>query len=112
MPDAKYMTDGSVIDYTPGSAVSAGDVVVQSELVGIALDDIAANEKGSLAVRGKFTVPKDTSTAFSAGDLVYWDVADNEAQDTADSGTNKQMGYAEADVLAATATMVVILSPA
>jgi len=38
------------IDYTPGSEVTAGDVVVQNELIGVAVADIAASEKGSLQI--------------------------------------------------------------
>lgn len=113
MADALYTTDGTVIDYTPPSvAVSAGDVVVQAELVGIAVDDIAVLDKGTLRVTGKFTLPKDTSTAFGAGALVYWDVADNECSNTADTGTNKQIGYAELAAGSSDPTMSIILKPA
>ena len=35
MATASFIHDGRSIDYTPGSDVSAGDVVVQGELVGI-----------------------------------------------------------------------------
>jgi predicted RecA/RadA family phage recombinase len=37
------------IDYTPVSAVSAGDVIVSNDLVLIAHTDIAANKKGAVA---------------------------------------------------------------
>lgn len=63
------------VDYTPGSAVSAGDVVVQADLVGVAVNDIAASEKGSLTIDAVIKAPKTagTSTAIAAGDIVYWD---------------------------------------
>ncbi len=77
-PLVNFVHDGKSIDYTPGSAVAAGAVVVQAELVGVAKLPIAANKLGSLAVEGVFDFPKATgaSTAIAAGDVVYWDVAD------------------------------------
>ena len=59
MAQAEFVQEGSAIDYTPGSAVTAGDVVVQSDLVGIAKLDIAANALGALAVAGVFDVAKE-----------------------------------------------------
>jgi len=94
MATARFVHDGDAIDYTPGSAVSAGDVVVQGELVGVAKLDIAANALGALAVKGVFDFPKATgaSTAIAAGANVYWDVADTEAKEDAESGANKLIG--------------------
>jgi len=94
MAVATFVHDGAAIDYTPGAAVAAGDVVVQGELIGIAKTPIAANALGALAVDGVYDLPKATgvSTAITAGALVYWDVADGEATTAADSGTNKLLG--------------------
>ena len=68
MATAEYVQNGDYLDYTPGSAVSAGDVVVQGDLIGIAKGDIAADTLGALAVTGVFDVPKATgaSTAITA----------------------------------------------
>lgn len=94
MPQATFVQDGRVIDYTPGTAVAAGDVVVQGDLVGIAKRPIAANELGALSVEGVFNFPKATggSTAIAAGATVYWDVADGEAKTDDETGANKQLG--------------------
>lgn len=110
MATAIFRHKGDAIDYTPGSAVSAGDVVVQGELVGIAKTDIAANKLGAIAVTGVYDVPKPTGvgTDYSAGDILYWDVADGNAQNDADTGTNKQIGKVVTDV-ATTDTMVRVL---
>jgi len=91
---ARFIQDGKSIDYTPGSNVSAGDVIVQGELVGVAKLDIAANQLGALAIEGIFEFPKPTGAGTDAavGTLMYWDVADGNAQETADSGTNKLIG--------------------
>lgn len=85
---------GSTIDYTPSSAVAEGAVVVQAELVGVATRPIAANQLGGLAVEGvfDFTKPTGSGTDAPVGTNFYWDVADGNAQETADSGTNKLIG--------------------
>jgi predicted RecA/RadA family phage recombinase len=63
---------GRTIDYTPTSAVTAGDVVVQNNLIGVATLDIAANDKGSLMVEGVVRAPSN-SASISAGVKIYWD---------------------------------------
>ncbi|HOF17731.1 MAG TPA: DUF2190 family protein [Phycisphaerae bacterium] len=94
-----FVHEGNTIDYTPGSAVAAGDVVVQGELVGVAPRAIAANELGSLAVSGVFDFPKDTSTGSgsTAGTVYYWDKAAEVATTDSDSGNNKLIGKSVAD---------------
>jgi len=94
MATAQFIHDGKSIDYTPGSAVSAGDVVVQGDLIGIAKLDIAAGALGALAVDGVFDLPKASgaSTAITAGAKVYWDAGDSEAKEDSESGANKYLG--------------------
>ncbi|HNO80538.1 MAG TPA: DUF2190 family protein [Phycisphaerae bacterium] len=94
MATAKFIHDGNSIDYTPGTDVAAGDVVVQGELVGIAKTAIAANLIGAIAVSGVFDVPKATgvSTAITAGANVYWDAANSVATTDDDTGNNKLLG--------------------
>ncbi len=94
MATAQFVHDGKSIDYTPGTDVTAGDVVVQEDLVGVAKLDIAADALGALAVAGVFDFPKATGggSAIAAGALVYWDVADSEAKADDESGANKLIG--------------------
>ena len=86
---ATFVQDGRYVDYTPGSAVSAGAVVVQADLVGVAVRDIPANTLGVLAVEGVFTFPKATgaSTAIAVGTTVYWASGTSTATATATSNT-------------------------
>jgi len=65
---------GNYMDYTPGSAVAVGDVVVLGSIVAVAPRPIAANELGSVAVEGVFDVAKATGagTTIAQGDKVYW----------------------------------------
>ncbi len=94
MPTAVFVQEGNQIDYTPGAAVAAGDVVVQGELVGVAKQPIAANVLGALAVDGVFDFPKATGggTAISAGANVYWDEAEQVAKTDDETGANKLIG--------------------
>jgi len=82
---AKTHSLGESMDYTPSSAVAAGDVVVQGELVGVAKTSIAANVKGALSLEGVFTVVK-LAAAVAVGDLLYWDITGNPYGGTAGSG--------------------------
>lgn len=94
MATATFIHDGEAIDYTPGADVSAGDVVVQGELVGIAQLDIASGTLGALAVTGVFDLPKATGAgeAIAAGSEAFWDEAEQVAKTDAESGANKSLG--------------------
>lgn len=92
---------GGAIDYTPGSAVTAGDVVLIGTRVCVATQDIAASALGSLATEGIFKVPKVTG-ALSAGDAVYWDVDGDPVG--GDAGTGAASGTASVGNLMGSAT--------
>jgi len=109
-PTVKFYHGDEVLraDYTPGSAVAAGDVVVQGDMVGIATQAIAANKVGALAINGGVWIcPKavTSGSALAAGTLVYWD-ATNEVV-TATAGANKTFGYVVEAAGAAVATVKV-----
>ena len=94
---------GDAIDYTPSSAVLAGDVVVIGSTPLIAPSAIAANTLGSLACEGVWDVPK-TSDVFTVGDAVYWDtngepVTGDTLSGAADNSyaTGELMGWAVAN---------------
>ena len=99
MAVAVFWQEGASIDYTPGVAISAGEVIRQEDLVAVAKEDIAANELGALATTGVYFVKKDESEAFAVGQLIYWDVADDNVTDDPDGGTNKLFGKAIADAV-------------
>lgn len=69
---ASYVQDGDLLDYTPGSAVAAGDVVVIGSLVGVAPRPIAANALGSLAIEGVFSLPCATGATGAQGSAINW----------------------------------------
>ena len=94
MATARFVQTGNAIDYTPDGDVSAGDVVVQNDLVGVAKLDIKADALGALAVTGVFDFPKATGvdSGIDAGLEVYWDEADQEAKTDDEAGANKLIG--------------------
>ena len=77
----------TMIDYTPGSAVAAGEVVVNNDLVGVALLAIAASALGALCVSGVFIFAKKSTDTFAIGTKVYWDDTNNEATTTSTDNT-------------------------
>jgi predicted RecA/RadA family phage recombinase len=91
-PAIFHKDDGS-IDYTPVSAVTAGDVVVLNGIVGVAVNDIAASELGAIATKGRFKLPK-TTAAWVRGLPVHWDPAGtpDASGATASSGAANQLG--------------------
>jgi len=77
---AKFDKIADQINYTPDTDVSAGDVVAVGNIIGVAAEDISADDVGSLYVRGQFELDLATGKTFSAGDAVY--VSDSEATDS------------------------------
>lgn len=82
---AKFYQAGDCIDYTPGTAKSAGDVVVQNGMVGFVTTDLAANEKGSLCILGVADTVK-ANGAINAGNALYWDADGDPQGGTAGTG--------------------------
>lgn len=79
------------IDYTPGGAVSAGDIIdLGGGLVGVANRAIAANEKDALDVGGGVYAVKKaagTGVTFAVGAEVYWDTVAETAVATPSANT-------------------------
>lgn len=103
MAQAQFVSDGLLIDHTPGSAVAAGEVVVQGDLVAVAPSPIAAGETRSLCVRGVFDCAKSTGVAYTVGQLLYWDNTNKVV--TATATGNKLLG--KVVVAAASADVIV-----
>lgn len=79
-----------MLDYTPGSAVDAGDVVVIGDRALIAHKDIAANELGALASGGAvYEVTADDE--IDPGKKVFWDASAKKVTETAEG--NAKFGF-------------------
>lgn len=90
VPATQYSGD-EYIDYTPGSAVTAGDVIVIGSVIGVADSDIAASAKGALAVCGVRKVPK-TTAAWVVGLPVHWNPTGDPDGGDAGTGAANQLG--------------------
>jgi predicted RecA/RadA family phage recombinase len=112
MATAYFKDDGGRMQYTPSSAVAAGDVVVVGDTVGVATQAIAANTLGSLSTRGLFLLPKasGSTTAIAAGKKVYWSAGSSVITET--SSGNKCIGYTHAASVDADTTQLVELARA
>lgn len=75
-------------DYTPGSAVVAGDVVVVGDLPVIAHSAIAANELGAVSVGGG-VYDMLADAAITAGSRIWWDATSKVSETPA----GMQFGY-------------------
>lgn len=88
-----YQGSPLMVDYTPVSAVTGGDVVVLGELPCILHNDIAANVKGAIAIGGGvYKVPKSTGSgsAIAIGANVWWNASSEVVATTA--STHKHFG--------------------
>lgn len=104
---ARFVQQGAALDYTPSSAVAAGDVVLMGSIgIGIAQTAIAANVKGSLIVDGVIEHAK-ASGAVNAYAKVYWDNTAKVLTTTAQGNT--LAGYAVAAAGANDPTAVIKL---
>lgn len=104
---AEFRQTGEFIDYTPGTAVAAGDVVVVTDRVFVAPLAIAANNVGSLQTCGVWKLAKKSGEAFTQGQKIYWDDTNDELTSTA--STHKVAGYAAKAAASADTTAEVLL---
>ena len=109
MPQATMYAEGATLDYTPGGALAAGEVVAFTGFVGIAKRATAAGELTALAIRGHFKVTKQTGVAWTRGDVIYWVDASNFANKTA--GGNTRMGVTTVDAASGDTLGYVLVYP-
>lgn len=109
MAQATFKSRGDLIDYTPGSAVAEGEVVLLGTLFGVATQAIAANTLGALAVSGLFAFAKG-SGAINVGVAVYWDDTANQATTSTASGANKLLGRVAKAALSGDSTVDVLIN--
>jgi len=93
MPQSPALTysEANTIDYTPSAATAGGTVVILNGMAGIAVNDIAADIKGSLAVEGIFKLPK-TTAAIVRGLPIHWNATGSPDSGDASSGAANQLG--------------------
>lgn len=73
-----YVQDGATMDFTTVGAVANGEVLEFTNAIGVAL--AAASGAGAVipvAMEGVFSLTKVAGVAFTVGQKVYWDAANN-----------------------------------
>ena len=98
-----YIQDGDVIQYTAGSDITAGSVVVMGNTLGVALVDIANGATGSVAIKGVFSLPKASAAVIAQGESLTWDVSAGNFDDNAASPASGDITGAAALAFAAAA---------
>ena len=82
MATATYIQKGDNIDYTSTNAITYMEVVPLTSRIGVALEEIAKNETGTVSLTGVYELPAASSLAISVGDLVYWNTSNNNIDKT------------------------------
>lgn len=104
---------GDIVKQALAGAVVEGEVVQLSDgRAGVAQAAFGAAVEGNYAITGVHDFLKDSITAFTLGEAVFWDVSENEATDQAnadEAGVDFFLGNAEAVTLAGDATVRVNL---
>ena len=90
--NAEYVQSENSFEIVPAESISAGEVIIQKDLIGITTHDIAAGALGVLHRKGAFDIVKKADDDFAVGDKVYWDAVNKQATLTA--AGNKLLGLA------------------
>lgn len=115
-----HINSGGDVSYTNGggTTIASGTPVVTGHTIGVAVADIPAGETGTLAISGRFTLPKVSAAVFVVGEKLVFDISANSgigAFDDSDATpvTGDITGGAIAAVAGANgeATCEVILTP-
>ncbi len=89
-----YVQPGKTLTLTAPYAVSSGGGALVGSIFGVAAGDVASGAEGEFQVEGVFDLDRTTGagTAWSVGDLVYWDNTNKKTTKTATG--NKLIGVA------------------
>lgn len=74
---------GQTIEVTLGGTVAAGAVWVGRGMIGIYLTGGVSGDVVSVAITGRWTVPKVTGAVFAQGEKLLWDVSAGQVDDDA-----------------------------
>jgi predicted RecA/RadA family phage recombinase len=91
-----FVARGDRITITAAANIASGDGVLAGSFFGVAETAIANGAQGAIVLEGIFDLPKAPSQAWTVGQLIYWDGANNRATNVA--GSLKLIGAAAAAV--------------
>lgn len=89
-----YVQKGETLTLVAPYAISSGGGALVGSIFGVAAADVAGGAEGEFQVEGVFDLGRETGggTAWSVGDLVYWDNTNKRTTKT--STGNKLIGVA------------------
>lgn len=90
-----FQRPGLTLTHTAAGAISAGDVVVMGDIIGIALGDAATGETVEVSVEGVHLVPKVAGTAWGQGAKVDYDASAASGAGSFDIGVTAASGDVE-----------------
>ncbi len=105
----KYRHEGNIWDHTPAGAVVSGQGIIIGTVVGVAVNDIAANETGAVRVQGVVEFAKPSAEAITQGATLNFDETNQEFQLAA--GDLAGAGVATANAGSGETTVWVSLNP-
>lgn len=106
-----YVQGDCYVDYTPVSAIDAGQVIqLPDGRAAVATTDIAAGVLGALQVEGQYEVAKTASIVFLAGGRVFWDHSANKAHFKTVNDRDFYVGTVVSDAASAATTVTVNLN--
>ena len=85
MAKAVFVQKGENIDYKAPSDIGYMEVVPFATRVGVALENIAAGETGTVSLTGVYELPAASNLAIDVGDELYWN-AENDCVNKTKTG--------------------------
>lgn len=106
-----YLQSGNILTLTATEAVTSELPYIIGNFFVIAADDAASGDEFAGYTSGKFTVVKDAGTAWSEGDLLYWDETDSNFTPTPAVAANRLVGIAANDATSGAVVGNIFLMP-
>lgn len=85
-----FVQNGKQLDVIASAAYTSGQLVIEGNLVGVAVADIASGEVGAISTEGVFALAKESAAALIQGDVAYYDAATKKLDAT---NTNPAVGH-------------------
>lgn len=102
-----FVGPGDVLEVFTAGALSSDDGYMLNDLFGVALHDAGAGETVSLAVTGRWTLPKEAPLVINQGDRLFWEPGNSRVDKTATG--QRCIGIAAKGAASADTTVEVLL---
>ena len=100
-----YIQEGNTLTLVADAAIAAGEAMLKGKIFGVAVKNVAANEKGEFRTAGVFELPALGTDVAAECAIWYWDSGNKRLTITATSNT--RVGVA-VEAKAAGATTAII----